>query len=86
MTVRLEPKPTDSLARWIEEDHQRYIASRIQSGESRETAVRKAEQSRDENFPGGRPLDTHLIFDVWADDTVVGHLWLGPYPAGTSEW
>ena len=86
MTVRLVPMPTDSLAAWIEADHQRYIDSRIESGESRETALRKAQQSLDENFPDGRPLDTHLIFDVWADDTVVGHLWLGPYPAGSSEW
>jgi len=86
VTVHIEPMPTDRIAAWIEADHQRYIDSRMLSGESRETAVEKAEKSRDENFPNGRPLDTHLIFQVWADDTVVGQLWLGPYPAGSTEW
>jgi RimJ/RimL family protein N-acetyltransferase len=86
VTVHLEPMPAERLAVWIEADHQRYIASRMKSGESHETAVEKAEKSREENFPDGRPLDTHLIFHVWSDDTVVGNLWLGPYPAGSTDW
>jgi len=86
MTVHLEPMPAELLPEWIEADHQRYIASRMQSGESREVAVKKAEQSREENFPNGRPLDTHLLFQVWSDGTVVGILWMGPYPAGSTDW
>jgi len=74
------------LAAWVESSHTHYLESRMRAGESREVAEEKASRSRAENFPNGRPLDTHLLFDVWADDTVVGHLWLGPLPAGSTEW
>ncbi|WP_411700021.1 GNAT family N-acetyltransferase [Conyzicola sp.] len=86
MTVRLDPMAQSRLADWIETRHARYIESRMLAGESREVATQKAVDSRQENFPGDRPLDTHLVFDVRADDTVVGHLWRGPSPSGATEW
>ena len=86
MSVRLKPMAADRLPAWIETRHRLYLESRMRAGESHAVAEEKALRSRDENFPQGRPLDTHLVFDVWADDTVVGHLWLGPLPAGGTEW
>jgi ribosomal protein S18 acetylase RimI-like enzyme len=86
MTVHLEPMAQHRLADWIEASHRHYLESRMLAGESREVAAERAAASRRENFPDGRPLDTHLVLDVWSDDTVVGHLWLGPFPAGGTDW
>ncbi|GAB3606285.1 hypothetical protein GCM10027413_16940 [Conyzicola nivalis] len=86
MTIRLEPMAQSRLTDWIEARHTDYLESRMLAGESREVATEKALASRRENFPGGRPLDTHLVFDVWSDDAVVGDLWLGPLPAGGTDW
>ena len=95
MTVRLIPMPVDRIPDWIEERHRQYLAQRMRAGETEEVAREKAERSRAENFPGGRPLDTHLVFDVvdgldghdgHDGDTVVGHLWLGPLTAGSTDW
>jgi len=86
MTVHLEPMPPERLPAWIDDQTRGYLEARMLAGESREVAEERSSRSRDENFPDGRPLETHLVFDVWADDTVVGHLWLGPFPAGTTEW
>jgi ribosomal protein S18 acetylase RimI-like enzyme len=86
MTVRLSPMPDDRLPAWIEQRHLNYIASRMRVGESREVATAKAEGSRVQNFPGGRPLGTHLVYDVLDGATVVGHLWLGPLAASGGDW
>lgn len=87
MTVRLETMPSERLEAWIEQGHLEYIESRIKAGESRQVAERKAQLSREENFPNGKPLDTHRVFDVvTGDGTIVGCLWLGPLPAGTTDW
>jgi len=86
MTVHLEPMPPVRLPAWIAEQTQAYLESRMLAGESREVAEERASKSRVENFPHDQPLDTHLVYDVWSDDTVVGHLWLGPFPAGSTEW
>jgi ribosomal protein S18 acetylase RimI-like enzyme len=86
MTVRLEPMPPERLPAWIAEQTSGYAEARMLAGESREVAEQRAEKSRLENFAGDRPIDTHLVFEVWTDDTVVGHLWLGPFPAGSTEW
>lgn len=86
MTVRLEPLPPERLPAWIDEQTRGYLESRMLSGETREVAEERTQRSRAENFPHDRPLDSHLVFDVWADDTVVGSLWLGPFPAGGTEW
>jgi len=86
MTVRLEPMPSTRLPAWIEQQSVLYAESRVLAGESRAVAEERAARSRAENFPLDRPLETHLVFDVWSDDTVVGHLWIAPFPAGTSDW
>jgi len=86
MTLRLSPMSDERLPGWIEQVHQQYLASRMLAGESAEVAGERAQHSRAENFPDGRPLDTHRVYDVLVDDEAVGHLWLGPLPAGGSEW
>ena len=86
MTVYLEPIPPARLPAWIAQRTALYLEARMAAGETRELAEERALRSREENFPNDRPLDTHLVFDVWADDTVVGHLWLGPLPAGGTDW
>ena len=86
MTVTLKRMPTDRLAPWIERGHQHYIVSRMLAGEAHEVAEARASSSREENFPGDVPLDTHRVFDVLADGEVVGSLWLGPLPAGGTDW
>ena len=78
--------PPEKLPAWIDATHREYAESRVLAGESREAAEQRADASRRENFPDDRPLDTHLVFDVWSDDTVVGHLWLGVFPAGGTQW
>jgi len=86
VTVHLEPMPPENLPAWIDATHREYAESRVLAGESREAAEQRADASRRENFPDDRPLDSHLVFDVWSDDTVVGHLWLGVFPAGGTQW
>ena len=86
MTVHLEPMPPGRLPGWIDQQTALYAESRVRSGESRAVAEERAARSRAENFPEDAPLETHLVFEVWSDDTVVGHLWIAPFPAGTSDW
>jgi ribosomal protein S18 acetylase RimI-like enzyme len=78
--------PHDRLAEWIQRGHEHYIESRMTAGESREVAEGKAVASREENFPGDRPLDTHRVFDVVADGAVVGQLWIGPLSGRPTDW
>jgi ribosomal protein S18 acetylase RimI-like enzyme len=86
MTVRLDPMPDDRLPEWIERSNREYIEARVRSGEPREVAERRARESLDESFPGGRALATHRVFDVVADDEVVGTLWIGPLAGRPDDW
>ena len=86
MTVTLQPMPPERTTAWIERIHLEYIEARSLSGEPPEVAEAKAVASREENFPGGVPLDTHRVFEVVADGDIVGYLWLGPLPAGGDDW
>jgi ribosomal protein S18 acetylase RimI-like enzyme len=70
--------PADRLPAWIEAGHEQYIESRMRAGETRAVAEAKARESREENFPGDRPLATHRVFDVVVDGVAVGQLWIGP--------
>lgn len=86
MTVTLQPMPDERVAIWIANSFDTYLAERIESGEAPDVAEAKVRRSQAENFPDGRPLPTHHVFDVLADDEVVGWLWIGPQLGGTDTW
>ncbi len=86
MTVTLRPMPDDRLDDWITRSFAVYLDERMQSGESREVAEAKVTRSMEENFPNGRPLPSHRVFDVMEGDEPVGQLWIGPQVAGTGTW
>jgi ribosomal protein S18 acetylase RimI-like enzyme len=85
--VRLEPMPAERLADWIDGVMTEYVESRMRSGESREKAEANKQGSLDQWFPGGAPAAGHRVWELTVgDDTVVGHLWIGPFTAGSAEW
>jgi ribosomal protein S18 acetylase RimI-like enzyme len=86
VTVQLIPMPLERIPAWIERGNAQYLESRVRAGESRERAERNAALSREENFPGDRPLDSHRVFDIVVDDTVVGDLWIGPLAGRPADW
>lgn len=86
MTVTLQPMPDERVAEWIAQSFEVYLAERIESGEAPDVAEAKVQRSHAENFPNGRPLATHRVFNVLADDEVVGWLWIGPQLAGSDTW
>ena len=78
--------PDDRLEDWIARSFTVYLDERMQSGESREVAEARVARSMDENFPNGRPLPSHRIFDVMEGDEPVGQLWIGPQVPGSTSW
>jgi ribosomal protein S18 acetylase RimI-like enzyme len=86
MTITLRTMPEDRVSDWIARSFTVYLEERVASGESRDVAEAKVRRSHAENFPGDRPLPTHRVFDVVADDEVVGLLWMGPQVAGSATW
>ena len=78
--------PSDRLSVWIREANLAYIDDRMRSGESREVAEENARQSDETNFPGGKPLASHRIFEVLADGEPVGVLWIAPRIEGSDQW
>jgi ribosomal protein S18 acetylase RimI-like enzyme len=78
--------PADRLPGWIQAGHEQYIESRMRAGESREVAEARARASREENFPGDQPLDSHRVFDVVVDDHAVGQLWIGPLDGRPADY
>jgi ribosomal protein S18 acetylase RimI-like enzyme len=86
MTVSLRLMPLDRLTTWIDIARVAYVADRMRSGESREVAEQNARQSDEANFPGGRPLPSHRIFEVVVGDEAVGVLWIAPRLEGSDQW
>ncbi|WIB25560.1 GNAT family N-acetyltransferase [Curtobacterium sp. MCSS17_015] len=85
--VRLVPMPEDRLPAWLDRSMAEYVGSRMRSGESREQAEANKQRSLDTWFPGGSPAAGHHVWEVTTPDgTVVGHLWIGPFTAGSSDW
>lgn len=71
---------------WLEETDREYVEARVLSGESREVAEAKAAASTAQHFPDGVLLDTHRIFEVIAEDSVVGFIWIGPTAESATDW
>ncbi len=86
MAVVLAPMPAERLGSWIATVSADYLQARLRSGESRAEAEKAAARSLSELFPGGKPLESHRVFDVVDDATVVGHLWIGPRAEDEREW
>ena len=86
MSVALRLMSAEAMGPWLEAADREYVEARILSGESREVAEAKAAISRAEHFPDGVLVATHRIFDVVAEDAVVGILWIGPTAESTSDW
>jgi ribosomal protein S18 acetylase RimI-like enzyme len=75
--------PDDVIGGWLDASNAHYEAERLANGDSPELAAQRARQSREQYFPGDRPIGTHVVFQVMAGETnaaaePVGVLWLGP--------
>jgi len=75
----------ERVAVWLPGNEADYIADRMRMGESEEMAREKAAITSREFFPDGRLLASHRIYDVMADGTPVGYLWIGPQTSGDAE-
>jgi ribosomal protein S18 acetylase RimI-like enzyme len=78
--------PDERLGAWIEKGFRDYVEDRMRAGEARDVAEDNAQRSQDSNFPDGKPLASHRIFDVVAEDETVGFLWIGPRLEGSDQW
>ena len=79
--------PDEALSGWLDTSNAHYEAERLANGDSPELAAQKARQSREQYFPGDRPIEPHVVFQVLFHDQPVGVLWLGPLDAERSnEW
>lgn len=78
MTLTLSAMDPERIQQWLVDTRAQYVAERIAAGESRAEAEANAESSYRQTFPGGVPTPTQRIFDVLADGTTAGFLWLAP--------
>jgi len=86
MSVTLRPMPEERLIQWISAGYTAYLNERIQAGEAPDVAKANADRSHEQNFPDGRPLASHRIFDVVVGEEVVGCLWIAPQLEGSDSW
>lgn len=86
MVVTLEPMPLARRAPWLERSRADYIESRMTAGETLEQATANAKRSFDTYFPNGVPAAGQHVFDVVADGTPVGILWIGVMDAPSNAW
>jgi ribosomal protein S18 acetylase RimI-like enzyme len=85
--VRLVDMPATRLPAWLDATMAEYVESRIRSGESRDQAEANKQRSLENWFPGGSPAAGHHVWELTGPDgTVVGHLWIGPFTPGSSDW
>ena len=76
----------DEVQEFIRNDVDRYIAERIQAGDSPNEARRMADDQMGTLFRAGKPGPGQLLFVVLDDEgSRVGILWIGPLRAETSE-
>ncbi|WP_158437717.1 GNAT family N-acetyltransferase [Naasia lichenicola] len=80
MVVTLSPMPDERFAAWILAKTLQYAESREAAGETPAQARATARESEAVNFPDGRPLELHRVFEIIADGDPVGSLWIGPHP------
>ena len=87
MPVDLRPLAEAGLTEFIARSNAGYRQERIDAGDSPEYADERVAASNEQYFPGGAPAEGQLVFEVVADDEVVGVLWLGVIdPVRPTEW
>jgi ribosomal protein S18 acetylase RimI-like enzyme len=86
MQITLSPMPAERLGRWLAGSMSTYIAERVISGETPAQARANAEHSLQAYFPAGRPAAGHHVYDLIADGSPVGYLWIGPTESEETAW
>ncbi|HUD70062.1 MAG TPA: GNAT family N-acetyltransferase [Acidimicrobiales bacterium] len=76
--VSLVAMTTNELAGWLPGALERFIAERIEAGESPERASSIATSQRDMSFPGGAPAPGHHVLHVVDGEELIGALWVCP--------
>jgi len=78
---------TARLQSWIAASKSEYLDDLVRAGEPAEQAGASVEQTFARYFPMGAPAENHLVYDVVADGSRAGYLWIGPHAAGqVSAW
>ena len=70
--------PVEDVPAWLVSIKTEYVLSRMKSGESAAEANSAADKSFALHFPSGKLREHHLAYDVFADDEIVGYVWIGP--------
>ncbi|MHA7262075.1 GNAT family N-acetyltransferase [Arthrobacter sp. TMN-37] len=86
MQIVLSPMPAERLGRWLAGSMSTYIDERVMAGETIEQARANAGRSLQAFFPAGRPAPGHLVFDLVAEESPVGYLWIGPTEEQKDAW
>ena len=77
--ISLRPLAPQDLPGWLERSAAEYATDLVTLGATPEDARRRARESLDRDFPGGRPTGGHAVFDlVDGSGASVGYLWVGP--------
>jgi ribosomal protein S18 acetylase RimI-like enzyme len=85
MNVNLRPMDEAAIGEWLDRSRAAYVAELLAGGVGEAAATRMAAAQRAAAFPGGRPANGHLLFDVLADGVKAGHLWIGPLASDDQE-
>ena len=87
MEVDIRLMDEAAIGRWLDRARAAYVAGLTASGIGETEALRTAAEQEKAAFPDGRPANGHVVFDVVADGTEVGHLWIGPRaPDDDEHW
>jgi ribosomal protein S18 acetylase RimI-like enzyme len=87
MHVDIRPMEGAAISRWLDHARAAYVADLVASGIGETAASRMAAEQEAAAFPGGRPANGHLVFEVVVDGDTAGHLWIGPLaPADHEHW
>jgi ribosomal protein S18 acetylase RimI-like enzyme len=85
--VSLAAFEEEALRAWIDEMQAEHAQSRIDAGEDPVLAHSTAQAEADALFPGGRPAEGQLVFQILEDGGPAGSLWIGPAAGSTpSHW
>jgi ribosomal protein S18 acetylase RimI-like enzyme len=82
VTVSLEAMTAQEIAVWLPVSSARYVAERIEAGESPDHADRVVASQRRAMFRDGVPNVGQFLFNVREGDRTVGGAWIGVAPTG----
>jgi hypothetical protein len=75
--VTLVEMTSPEIAEWLPGALERFIAARIDAGESPARASSMASSQRETSFPGGTPARGHHVLGVVVNGEQAGALWIG---------